>query len=52
MENPQRYRSVQPRGSGSTFEDVGKIGAGVSAQDAWDSFELLRMLSLSTLARQ
>ncbi|KAF9736704.1 FAD binding domain-containing protein [Paraphaeosphaeria minitans] len=36
--------TFRPRGCESPIEDVGEIGAGVSAQEAWEFFEPLGML--------
>lgn len=38
------HSTFQPKGCMSTYENVGEIGAGISAQEAWEFFEPLGML--------
>ncbi|KAL1606351.1 hypothetical protein SLS60_003753 [Paraconiothyrium brasiliense] len=44
MKNAQYHETYQARGCQSTFENVGEVGAGISAQEAWEFFEPLGML--------
>lgn len=44
MKNTHFHQTFQPEGCQSTYKNVGEIGAGVSAQEAWEFFEPLGML--------
>ncbi|KAJ4290599.1 hypothetical protein N0V90_010817 [Kalmusia sp. IMI 367209] len=44
MKNAQYHKTFQPKGCKSSYENVGEIGAGISAQEAWEFFEPLEML--------
>ena len=44
MRNIEYHREFQPRGCATTYKNVGEVGAGISAQEAWEFFEPLGML--------
>lgn len=44
MKNAKYHKTFQPRGCEPTFKNVGEIGAGVSAQEAWEFFDTHDML--------
>lgn len=45
MKNTTYHKTFQPEGCKSQYENVGEIGAGISAQEAWEFFEPLGMLA-------
>jgi hypothetical protein len=44
MKDQKFHKTFQPQGCKTHYENVGEIGAGVQAQDAWEFFEPLGML--------
>ncbi|KAF2873672.1 hypothetical protein BDV95DRAFT_489871 [Massariosphaeria phaeospora] len=44
MKDARYHETFQSRGCKAKYQDVGEIGAGVSAQEAWEFFEPLDML--------
>jgi hypothetical protein len=44
MKDTQYHKTFTPKGCNTRYTNVGEIGAGVSAQEAWEFFEPLEML--------
>jgi hypothetical protein len=44
MKNMKYHKKFQPRGCKTSYEDIGEIGAGILAQEAWEFFEPLGMM--------
>lgn len=44
MKNTKLHKTFQPKGCSTRYENIGEIGAGVQAQDAWEAFEPHGML--------
>ncbi|KAF2011481.1 hypothetical protein BU24DRAFT_426568 [Aaosphaeria arxii CBS 175.79] len=44
MKDAKYHKTFQPKGCKSKYENVGEIGAGVQAQEAWEFFDPLGML--------
>lgn len=44
MKNTEYHRTFKPKGCKKSYENVGAIGAGIQAQEAWEFFEPLGML--------
>lgn len=44
MKDTKYHKTFQPRGCKTQYENIGEIGAGVQAQEAWEYFETLDML--------
>ncbi|PSN66027.1 FAD-binding domain-containing protein [Corynespora cassiicola Philippines] len=45
MKETQFHETFQPQGCTTKYDNVGQIGAGISAQEAWEFFEPLGMLA-------
>jgi hypothetical protein len=44
LKDTQFHKSFQPAGCKATYQNVGQVGAGIQAQEAWEFFEPLGML--------
>jgi hypothetical protein len=44
MKDTKYHKTFQPQGCKATYENIGEVGAGIQAQDAWTFFEPLGML--------
>jgi hypothetical protein len=44
MKNTEYHQTFQPKGCKTQYDDIGEIGAGVQAQEAWEYFEPLGMM--------
>ncbi|KAF2466123.1 FAD-binding domain-containing protein [Lindgomyces ingoldianus] len=44
MKDAKYYKTFQPKGCKTQYTNVGQVGAGIQAQEAWEFFEPLNML--------
>ena len=44
MKDAKYHKTFQPRGCKTRYENIGEVGAGIQAQEAWEFFEPLDML--------
>ncbi|KAF2126566.1 FAD-binding domain-containing protein [Dothidotthia symphoricarpi CBS 119687] len=44
MKDAKYHKKFQPRGCKTRYENIGEIGAGIQAQEAWEFFEPLDMM--------
>lgn len=44
MKDLRYHKTFQPKGCKTSYKDIGQIGAGIQAQEAWEFFEPLGML--------
>jgi hypothetical protein len=44
MKDAKYHKTFQPKGCKANYENVGEVGAGIQAQEAWEFFEPLNMM--------